>query len=28
VRSHTIYVASGGYFTGQNPNILIAQLQG
>jgi hypothetical protein len=28
VRAHTIYVASGGYFTGQNPNILVAQLQG
>jgi hypothetical protein len=28
VRSHTLYVASGGYFTGQNPNILVAQLQG
>jgi hypothetical protein len=27
VRGNRLYVASGGYFTGQNPNILVAQLQ-
>lgn len=27
VRSNDMYVASGGYFTGQNPNILLAQIQ-
>jgi sugar lactone lactonase YvrE len=27
VRGNTLYVASAGYFTGQNPNILVAQLQ-